>query len=58
MDDYDTKSHFNLDDLLTDKKKSKNKKFKSDDSKKQEDTFQVISKLILLQHYHTEIKNK
>ncbi|RMZ97338.1 ESF1 -like protein, partial [Brachionus plicatilis] len=42
MDNEDHKSHFNLDDLLLDKKQKKNKKkLKCDDEEKKEDNFEV-----------------
>lgn len=45
MDDEDNRAHFNLDDLLIDKKgkKSRNKSRKDDESKKKNDDFKVIA---------------
>lgn len=45
MDDEDNRAHFNLDDLLIDKKgkKSRNKSRKDDESKKKDDDFKVLA---------------
>ncbi len=43
MDNDDGKAHFNLDDLLIDKKKSKKKKKLPEDKKVKEDDFKVSS---------------
>lgn len=46
MDDEDHKAHFNLDDLLVDKKKTKKKRSDNDDIKTNQSDFKVLSHIL------------